>query len=69
VTEAILEHGGEAGPSRDAFALGTIGDQQALVAFLENLVLFKLEEEEVVVAPPPTVQLNSNLRRRMHRRQ
>jgi cytochrome c peroxidase len=45
LTEAILEHGGEAAASRSAF-LGLAPDaQDALIAFLENLVLFKLEEE------------------------
>lgn len=46
LTEAILEHGGEAEPSRQAFTGISSGEQAALVAFLENLVLFKMEEEE-----------------------
>jgi hypothetical protein len=46
LTEAILEHGGEAAGSRDAFARLPLGDQSALIAFLDNLVLFKAEEEE-----------------------
>jgi hypothetical protein len=42
LTEAILEHGGEAQASRNSFtALGT-GKQLDLIAFLENLVLFKV---------------------------
>jgi hypothetical protein len=53
LAEAILEHGNgasndtsEAAPSRRAYLqLGT-SDKQALIAFLENLVLFKIEEEE-----------------------
>lgn len=45
VTEAILEHGGEAAASRDAFLALSLEDQTALIAFLENLVLFKMEEE------------------------
>ena len=32
------------------------------MAFLDNLVLFKMVANEVVVPPPPTVQLNSGLR-------
>lgn len=46
LTEAILEHGGEATASHDAFLALAPEDQAALIAFLENLVLFKLEEEE-----------------------
>ncbi len=46
LTEAILEHGGEAADSRDAFRRRSHGDQAALIAFLDNLVLFKMEEEE-----------------------
>ncbi|MDH3594088.1 MAG: hypothetical protein OEM93_04480 [Rhodospirillales bacterium] len=45
LTEAILEHGGEAAGSRDAFERLPLGDQAALIAFLDNLVLFKAEEE------------------------
>jgi len=41
VTEAILEHGGEALASRGAFTALPPGHQADLVAFLENLVLFK----------------------------
>jgi hypothetical protein len=62
IAEAILEHGGDAAASRNAFLRTPYSDQQALVAFLANLVLFKMEEEEVVVPPPPTTQLNSALR-------
>ncbi|HEY8154847.1 MAG TPA: di-heme oxidoredictase family protein [Myxococcota bacterium] len=45
LTEAILEHGGEAANSKTAFTrLGT--QQQAdVIAYLENLVLFKLPED------------------------
>lgn len=46
LAEAILAHGGEAGPSRERFAALEEEGQQALIAFLENLVLFKVEEEE-----------------------
>ena len=46
LTEAILAHGGEAASSRNAFAALSTGAQKDLVAFLDNLVLFKVEEEE-----------------------
>ena len=44
LAEAILEHGGEAQASRDAFAALSTSEQQGLIAFLNNLVLFKQEE-------------------------
>jgi hypothetical protein len=40
LTEAILEHGGEAQASRDQFAALTPAQKKDLVAFLDNLVLF-----------------------------
>jgi len=43
LTEAILEHGGEALAARNAFAADSTTAQQHLVAFLNNLVLFKAE--------------------------
>ena len=43
LTEAILEHGGEAGNARSDFLSLSTDDQQNLVAFLDNLVLFKKE--------------------------
>jgi hypothetical protein len=46
LTEAILEHGGEASRSRNAFASLSRRDAAAVVRFLENLVLFFPEEEE-----------------------
>lgn len=46
LTEAILAHGGDAQNSRNAFAALDIGARKDLVAFLDNLVLFKQEEEE-----------------------
>jgi mono/diheme cytochrome c family protein len=46
LTEAILEHGGEAASSRDAFVALPTARQMDLIAFLDNLVLFKLEEDE-----------------------
>ncbi len=66
VTEAILEHStgaasdpSEAKASRQAYLALPPTDKRALVAFLENLVLFKLEEEEgeqvATIAPKPEV--------------
>lgn len=46
IGEAILMHGGEAQPSRDAFARLGAQDREAVLAYLENLVLFKIPEEE-----------------------
>lgn len=46
LAEAILEHGGEAAGSRDNFLALTTAERTNLIAFLENLVLFKAEEEE-----------------------
>jgi CxxC motif-containing protein (DUF1111 family) len=46
LTEAILEHGGEAASSRTAFLALSSEAQQDLLAFLNNMVLFKIEEEE-----------------------
>jgi CxxC motif-containing protein (DUF1111 family) len=42
LTEAILEHGGEAAGSRSAFTALPEGSQKDLIAYLNNLVLFKL---------------------------
>jgi di-heme oxidoreductase (putative peroxidase) len=64
ITEAILEHStgassdpSEAKQSRQAYLALPAGDKRALVAFLENLVLFKVEEEEgeqvATIAPKP----------------
>ena len=44
VTEAILEHGGEATASNAAFQALATPKQKDLVAFLESLVLYKLPE-------------------------
>ncbi|MBF8284853.1 MAG: hypothetical protein HW378_3768 [Anaerolineales bacterium] len=52
LAEAILEHGGEGAASRDHFKKLSGGDQQAVVAFLNNLVLFK--NEEAGAPPEPT---------------
>lgn len=44
LTEAVLEHGGEAQASRNSFANGTQAARRQLIAFLKNQVLFKAEE-------------------------
>jgi hypothetical protein len=41
LTEAILAHGGEAAASRDGFVVLDQGAQQDVIAFLNNLILFK----------------------------
>jgi cytochrome c peroxidase len=46
ITEAVLEHGGEAAASRDAYRALSTTDAQAVIAFLNNLVLFKVEPGE-----------------------
>jgi cytochrome c peroxidase len=45
LASAILEHGGEAQTSRNNFVALTAAQQGDLVAFLNNLILFKQEEE------------------------
>jgi hypothetical protein len=54
LTEAILEHGSptaagdtsEARASRRAFLSRSNSDKRALIAYLDNLVLFKIAEDE-----------------------
>ncbi len=46
LTEAILEHGGEAAASKDGFVALSTQSKKDLVTFLDSLVLFKMEEEE-----------------------
>lgn len=46
LTEAILEHGGDAARSRERFLARSDSDKADLIAFLDNLVLFKAPEEE-----------------------
>lgn len=46
LTDAILAHGGDASSSRDAFEGLSMEEKNDLIAFLNNLVLFKMEEEE-----------------------
>jgi hypothetical protein len=43
LTEAILEHGGEAQTARNNFAAASTTTQKNLIAFLDNLVLFKAQ--------------------------
>ena len=45
LTEAILEHGGEAATSKNAFLRLSTQEQADVIAYLDNLVLFKLPEE------------------------
>jgi hypothetical protein len=45
LTEAILEHGGEAQASRDAFAALSTTSKADVITFLNNLVLFVVPEE------------------------
>ena len=46
LTEAIEFHGGEGVAARSAFRALQPDDREVTIAYLENLVLFKLEEEE-----------------------
>lgn len=46
LTEAILAHGGEAGAARDAFAAQSPSVQDSVIAFLNNLVLYKVPGSE-----------------------
>ena len=43
LTEAILEHGGEAEEAKNAFLSLSLRRQEDLIAFLENLILFKAD--------------------------
>jgi hypothetical protein len=45
LTEAILEHGGEGATARANFKALALKEQQNLIAFLNNLVLFKAAED------------------------
>jgi hypothetical protein len=49
LTEAILAHGGEAESSRGQAAVLPESDFAAMLAFLNNPILFDIEEDEVVV--------------------
>ena len=46
LSEAILEHGGDAEDTQLAFRALAPADQANLIRFLKNLVVFKLAEEE-----------------------
>lgn len=46
LVEAIAFHGGDAATARANFNAAPQADQSALLAFLDNLVLFKIEEED-----------------------
>lgn len=45
VTEAILEHGGEAKAAKDSFVALSTQSKKDLCEFIESLVLFKMEEQ------------------------
>lgn len=47
ITEAILEHGGDATVARTNFLALPLNDKKDLIAFLENLVLFKPAGQDV----------------------
>jgi len=46
LTEAVLAHGGDARPARDAFTALSVDEQTVLIRFLANLVIFKVTEDE-----------------------
>jgi cytochrome c peroxidase len=54
LTEAIALHGGEAQASRDRFVALGADSQKQLIAFLDNLVLFKLPPPAAATAPSRT---------------
>lgn len=49
LTEAILDHGGEADASRMNAAALSREEFAAMIAFLDNLILFKVVQDEVVI--------------------
>jgi CxxC motif-containing protein (DUF1111 family) len=53
LAEAIALHGGEGEASRNAFSALPLGRQQDVVAFLDNLVLFKQPAASSAAAPSP----------------
>jgi len=68
LAEAIIEHAAsnndtasEARGARAAYLARSLGDKQALIAFLENLVLFKLEEEEAPAGAAAALQALTGL--------
>lgn len=56
LTEAIERHGGEAAGSRGRFRALPPASQEDVIAFLNNLVLFKQEENEAAEETPGTEQ-------------
>jgi len=62
LTEAILEHGGEGETARTAFLALSPQDQQNLVDYLSNLVLYKQTTTATASIPPST-----DIRFRKHR--
>lgn len=54
LTEAVLEHGGEAQSARDRFASLSPEDKRAVVAFLSNLIIFRVPDrlEDLVAGIP-----------------
>jgi CxxC motif-containing protein (DUF1111 family) len=52
LTEATLAHAGDSQTSRDAFVALAEAEQKDVIAFMENLVLFKLPEEAAEPAAP-----------------
>jgi hypothetical protein len=62
LAEAILEHGSYSGDTlsegsvaRAKYLSRTTADKRALLAFLDNLVLFKIAEEESAAAASPSL--------------
>jgi hypothetical protein len=67
LTEAIIEHGGEAAAARNAFLARSVADRKQIVAFLDNLVLFKMQADpttgqQIVTVAPPSVKLRGGRR-------
>ena len=62
LTEAIERHGGEAAPSRTQFRALPEASRADVIAFLNNLVLFKLEEEGAEEESPGTQPTREHMR-------
>jgi hypothetical protein len=65
LTEAILEHGGEGETAKTAFLALSPKDQQNLVAYLNNLVLYK-QTTTATGSTPPSTDHSINDRFRFH---
>ena len=52
LSEAILEHGGEGQAARDAFIALSAADKTDVITFLNNLIIFRIEDrlEELAAA-------------------